>query len=354
MAVATAELQLTNLRVDQIIIPPDARPLDREDVDKMADSIEMDGLLQPIGVRQDPLQDNAYVLVFGGHRIAAFEKLEREEIPAYVLDMDAEEAEVATAAENLFRTELSAPLRYVALDKWTTAYKKKHPETVGRGAGGRGRPETDAPAFDEVAGAKIGIAPATVRGITSVTKKIGVENLKYLHNVGCSGRDLDKIAAVKDDKQRNAVIGSVIGGLKVDDAVERAQAPDEPSSYLVNTPAGNKIPAGKSLSDDEWYAEWCCKLTNQLADDRLYRRDCLIYREILEHLEKYKKAVKKLVNKNPKDMAHLEWMISQHISLDHPKHWLICGTCHGKGKLGSNTCDQCWGRGYKATQGNKD
>ena len=64
------------------------RPIDDTTVQDLARSIEHQGLLQPIGVKLPPTGTDTYALIFGAHRLRAFQVLGRTHIPAYVLPPD--------------------------------------------------------------------------------------------------------------------------------------------------------------------------------------------------------------------------------------------------------------------------
>jgi hypothetical protein len=78
----------------------------------IARSIEQQGLLQPIGLKQLPEEDT-YLLVYGAHRLAAMLALDRDAIPAYVLPDDWTEADclLAELQENSARNDVTGAQR---------------------------------------------------------------------------------------------------------------------------------------------------------------------------------------------------------------------------------------------------
>lgn len=104
------------------------RPVDPAHVALLAQSIrEHNGLIQPIEVRQ---VGDAYRLVSGAHRLAAFKVLEWEEIPAVVRRMkDNNEARLREIDENLVRHELNPLDRAMFLAERKRIYDEQHPET---------------------------------------------------------------------------------------------------------------------------------------------------------------------------------------------------------------------------------
>jgi ParB-like chromosome segregation protein Spo0J len=113
---------IESVPVDNITVAQDRRrPMDREKVDELAESIRRQGLLQPIGVQR--LADR-YRLIWGAHRFEAWAHLLREErnsdesraalkrwaeIPAVVYPADLPEPMVTVLEieENLRRKELT-------------------------------------------------------------------------------------------------------------------------------------------------------------------------------------------------------------------------------------------------------
>lgn len=78
---------------------------DAEAIQALAQSIERDGLVQPIVVR--PNGAKGYQLISGERRLRAFQELSRAEVPAVIRPMSDEESAVAALQENLKREDLS-------------------------------------------------------------------------------------------------------------------------------------------------------------------------------------------------------------------------------------------------------
>ena len=123
--------------ISTITIPEDHRGLDEAKVAPLADSIQETGLLQPVGLTRD------FRLVYGRHRLAAYEKLGYQSIPAIILDYETDLLfELATLDENLQRNVLTALEENLALARRKEIFEKLHPETKAvtkRGGPGRGK-----------------------------------------------------------------------------------------------------------------------------------------------------------------------------------------------------------------------
>ncbi|KXA96639.1 hypothetical protein AKJ37_04735 [candidate division MSBL1 archaeon SCGC-AAA259I09] len=93
--------------VDRIATPEDPVREDLGDLKSLKRSLERRGLLQPIVVR--PLDDEwrSFEPIIGLRRYRACEELEREEIPAYVREVEDEEIPEIALEENRFRKQLT-------------------------------------------------------------------------------------------------------------------------------------------------------------------------------------------------------------------------------------------------------
>jgi ParB family chromosome partitioning protein len=87
--------------------PEVLRPVDECIVSELADSIQTNGLLQPILVRPT---GSTYEIVFGHHRLAACKRLRWQSIPAIVKAMSPEDSFLTKVVENLQRNIQINPL----------------------------------------------------------------------------------------------------------------------------------------------------------------------------------------------------------------------------------------------------
>jgi ParB family transcriptional regulator, chromosome partitioning protein len=94
------------LRLDQVEEDPDQprRAFEHEELEQLAASIRMVGVLQPIAVRS--LAGDRYRLVYGARRLRAARLAERSHIPAYVVE-DEQAGLTAQVIENQLRAGLS-------------------------------------------------------------------------------------------------------------------------------------------------------------------------------------------------------------------------------------------------------
>lgn len=91
-----------------MVVPTEAQPRQsfKEDtIKELAESIEKNGLLQPIVVR--PMANGKYQIIAGERRYRAFKKLGRKVIPAIVRDYKDEEVDKLQLVENVQREDLN-------------------------------------------------------------------------------------------------------------------------------------------------------------------------------------------------------------------------------------------------------
>ena len=102
MATTTQETE-RRIALGEIRVPENVRALDPGHVKALAGSIQLQGMLVPIVVRDDG--ENGFELVAGFHRIAAAKSLGLADVPAVVRDLETEDAD--RAVENIARKQLN-------------------------------------------------------------------------------------------------------------------------------------------------------------------------------------------------------------------------------------------------------
>ena len=114
--------------VDRIDLPkadPLLRTLCKSFTVKLADSIKVDGLAQPVVLRPNLAAPGRYLLVCGRHRYHAVAKvLKHEAIDAIVRDdIDEAAAERLALTENLCQIPLKKPQRARSNQRWYQSYR---------------------------------------------------------------------------------------------------------------------------------------------------------------------------------------------------------------------------------------
>lgn len=100
--------KLRTLSIEKIF-PDKQQPrryFDPEKLDKLAQSIQEQGILEPLIVR--PLSDDTYELICGNRRFKAAQKIGLKEVPVNVLSLDDNQVKEIRLIENLQREDLNA------------------------------------------------------------------------------------------------------------------------------------------------------------------------------------------------------------------------------------------------------
>lgn len=131
--------QVQKIRIDKIKIrKPKAteRTFNKKMALAIAESIKVDGQLQPILLRNHPTEPGCYEQIAGLHRIYAVGTiLKRDEIDAYVLDCTEESGRMKTIAENVFRTQPNKEQFFAGISAWKKHYEENGAYKQGQAGG---------------------------------------------------------------------------------------------------------------------------------------------------------------------------------------------------------------------------
>ena len=122
---------MNTLRIplEEIEVGERLREVDPDQAQFMATSIILHGQMTPIEVRPNPGRPQPWVLVVGGHRMAALELAGLPHATATVFEGTALEARLREIDENLVRHELTVLDRSTFLAQRKALYEQIHPET---------------------------------------------------------------------------------------------------------------------------------------------------------------------------------------------------------------------------------
>jgi hypothetical protein len=396
----TDPIQETSIIVEIALIDPPMvafSKVNQKKVDEIAASFEVDGQLQPVAVRPHPKEKGRLELIFGRHRLAAAKQNRQTMIEVKVFDFDDEEVESAVIAENVFRNQqANAATRGVYIGRWSDIYKAKYPETT-HGRPGKadrsaavdddadkktdddidgdhsvpvgtlskdGSPEAaqsqgpkKAPkAFHKMAAEASGLSPSTVRKYEWLAKKLGQENLELLQSLDISKHDLQAAAAIEDETLRLRAVTLMASGMPPKEAIAFATAPENATFSEVGED-GKKVKAEADMTDEEWLEFYCGDLLHRLTYQIAYKRDALLYRHTNAARGKFRAVAKPKLAQSKTQVrgGRFSLLLSQICNVAHPKHWLICGKCGGKGIIGvEGQCQTCYGAGFLTkTEGGK-
>lgn len=250
---------------------PRARPIDDAAVKALASSIADGGLLNAITVRKVQRSRNgqmcdAYEVIAGMHRVKAFRRLQRETIPAVVLDVDDLHAELMLIDENLYRNDLTAAERASAQARRKAIYQQLHPETKAGGdrkSNGQVGQMIDTPRFDEAASDATGQSERTIRRDVTRGEALGEAALAKIARTSLdSGAEMDALIKLPENA-RQSLIERAAGGEEVsakaevqslvaagieaarpsesDHIVDATEMVDAPAAHMAGrvTPAGD-------------------------------------------------------------------------------------------------------------------
>ena len=102
-------LVVANVPIDQIDTNPfqPRMDFDPNELESLAESIKVQGVLQPILVRRNPAEADRYQIIAGERRFRAAGLAGLTEIPTLLRDMDDSDAAVVALVENLQRQDLN-------------------------------------------------------------------------------------------------------------------------------------------------------------------------------------------------------------------------------------------------------
>ncbi len=110
------------------------RIFDDDEIGALADSIRVQGVLQPILVRRLSIEPPRYELVAGERRWRAAQRAQLHDIPAVVKDLSDREALEAALVENIQRQDLSALEEAEAYKRLVDDFSHSH-DAIGRALG---------------------------------------------------------------------------------------------------------------------------------------------------------------------------------------------------------------------------
>lgn len=182
--------------LEMALVYPSAngRPVVGAQVERLAESLSIIGLRQPITVTpcrkfRNGIEIDAFEVVAGRHRYEAAVKLKWTEIDAFIMDGDADDAALWEIDENFARAELTDAQRAKHHVRREDILKRKG---LVKDAPKGGRPKnseksSELPSYAEHAAASLGVTDRTVRQDLARGKKIAPDVLAEV-----AGTDLDK------------------------------------------------------------------------------------------------------------------------------------------------------------------
>lgn len=374
--------------------PSSERSHSKEGVRKMAESIKDNGLLQSIGVVPKP--EGRYLLVYGRHRLEAVRDVIKDEtIEAKILHgYSTAETDMARIVENLHRSGLNKAQSLSAIRRYTELLMAKHPELVGRKAGGAqaqanrkrrkeegdeskahagqcsaseivtdGEPVAEIVTPEPNTGIPGMVAAHTGESLGSARRKVRIANnlteeqITILESTGTTIDQMDRLACMKVESERSEAVNLVASGLDVVASIERAKSASTPAVDENGATVEPPKPTPESFNDSEWLEHFCHVLRSKLADTRPFDKSATFYRRTRDARSKFAQSVAKLIDANiamPGSPGVYVGLVKRMVYCSHPKDWLLCGACNGGGTASGPvvglTCRECSGGGFKIPQ----
>jgi ParB family transcriptional regulator, chromosome partitioning protein len=201
--------------ISEITIPEGRRKVTPASVDALADSIREGGLLHPISLTSD------YVLVAGGHRLAAYRKLGYKSIPATILELDGIHAELLALDENLRRRALTEAEEDLALKRRKEIYEELHPEVRAgqvqaagsnrvQGKGPQDVGDKKPPTFTEDTAAKTGLSRRTIERKVEIGEKLNPQAVELLTGSPAEDCRAELVALAKMPREEQVKVAAKI------------------------------------------------------------------------------------------------------------------------------------------------
>ena len=215
--------ELCQIPITDIEVGERLRDGDQDHVGTLAESIEEIGLIQPIEVRELLRGPKKYRLVVGLHRLAACISLGWRQIDAMVVSSDELQARLREAHENVYRHELNALDRAVALAEAKSIYEALHPQTKHGAQGGPSgkRNETDKLSFSKHAAAKTGLDERSIRRAVALVSGLSKPSIARLR-----GTEVARNASAPEQQ-----------AAALDRMLPPDRSPGQAASGLAGTPA---------------------------------------------------------------------------------------------------------------------
>lgn len=224
------------ISISEVVVPEHRRQTDPEKVAALAASILETGLLCPIGLTCERK------LIHGRHRLEAFMRLGREEIPAFIHEVDDLHAELAEIDENLQRSQLNPMDEFEALRRRQEIYEEIHPETRQYKAGGHAKhgSASDKMSFAEDTAWKTGKSRRTIERSVATARRLSdhIQNLIRGTTIARNKSQLGKLARLPAEQQYEVAHKLVSG---------EASTVDQALSNAPSKHADDAVTAGPSV-----------------------------------------------------------------------------------------------------------
>lgn len=376
------------------------RAFSKEFAEKLSVTIKKEGMHHAILIRPNPEKEGHYIGVQGRHRHYAKHKVLKEQFIECRIaeDMDDAEAEMAMITENLWRNPLTKGQQTLSIKRWFEHFQKLHPVETGSQTGAAQKALADKRAakkadsagnqeaqadeggeaaqsqsaivadnnddasegntneggFTDRVAAATGKSKRTAERELRIAKAFTEEQLEVFMQMGVAATDQERIAKIKDEADRGAIVNLIASGMDAEEAINQAMGEKAPTPVNMGKEAAEAKGAAKQekapeMDDEQWFETYCGEKAKLLADPAKYKADALLYRKVVDARHAFRAKVKGAVKatKAGKIVGPFFHNLNRLISISHPKDWPLCGTCGGKGVKDDKKCPRCYGCCYE-------
>jgi ParB-like chromosome segregation protein Spo0J len=199
--------------------------------------------------------------------------------------------------------------------------------------------------FVEQVAAATGKSKDTIGRDLRITRSFPEDQWTLLLKLGSTQKDLLTIldATPNNVPARNQIVSLVASGQTTEQAIANVLGSESSTES-----------SGEQMTDDQWYMERVYEpFGKYLANDSQFREDAILYRHVIDALGKLHKATKKIQEaaKAKANGGKVGWLflnLAQLTHLSHPRNWLLCQNCGGRGLVDPGvTCNTCKGACYR-------
>ncbi|MBF0177962.1 MAG: ParB N-terminal domain-containing protein [Magnetococcales bacterium] len=206
---------MSMIPIENIVVGKRLRQIRQESVDLLAGSIGEVGLMNPIVV--SPILDDegqetgVFRLIAGNHRLEAYKKLGKTEIPATIGTGSDVDQRLAEIDENLCRAELTHLERAEHLAERKSLYETKYPQTKQGTAGANKRWDENATEIISFASDTAKRTGATDRNIRQAVRRANNisqevrDSIRDVASIADNSLELDALASLEESEQMAAV-----------------------------------------------------------------------------------------------------------------------------------------------------
>ena len=220
--------------------------------------------------------------------------------------------------------------------------------------------ETEAD-FDAKVAATTGQSLRSVGRAKKIANAFTADQLEVFTQMEVSQIDMTQIANIKDESLRAEVVNLIASGMVVAEAIKEVCKDAKPvreKSASTGTRAEGEGRTRKAAvaeqTDDEWFADQCGEKAAMLGDPARYKSDALLFRAMTEVRHYFRSKGKGHIGATKKagNYGALWNLFNRTASISHPKDFLLCPACSGKGTVptagseGTEKCPKCFGGGY--------